>query len=107
MNKDSKRYYNYGVQKFKIGNGSDPAGFYQSFVQDEKDMGKIEDLFQRRQINEITIKTSAAVSKLKRVRVLGSKKRVATTLPVSKSLFGFSSKSSALSRIRVISSTLS
>ena len=64
MNKDSKRYYNYGVQKFKIGNGSDPAGFYQSFVQDEKDMGKIEDLFQRRQINEITIKTSAAVSKV-------------------------------------------
>jgi len=44
MNKDSKRYSNYGVQKYKIGNGSDPAGFYQEFVQDEKDMGKIEDL---------------------------------------------------------------
>lgn len=64
MNKDSKRYSNYGVQKYKIGNGSDPAGFYQEFVQDEKDMSKIEDLFKRRQINEVTIKTSAAVSKV-------------------------------------------
>lgn len=64
MNKDSKHYYNYGVQKFQIGKGPEPTGFYQTFVLDEKDEYELEDLFKKRQINEVTVRTSAAVSKV-------------------------------------------
>ena len=64
MNKNSKDGYNLGVQKYKIGNETSPAGFYQLFNKNEKDTFEIKNLFEKRQINEITIKTSAAVSKV-------------------------------------------
>ena len=64
MNKNSKDNYNFGVQKYKIGNESSPPGFYQLFNKDEKDKFEINKLFEKRQINEITVKTSAAVSKV-------------------------------------------
>lgn len=64
MNKNSKDGYNFGVQKYKIGNGTEPPGFYQLFNKNEKDKFEIKDLFEKRQINEITIKTSGAVSKV-------------------------------------------
>ena len=47
-----------------------------------------------------------AVSKLSRVRVEGSKKRVAATIPSIKCLFGFVSKRRARSKIRRISSSV-
>ena len=49
-------------------------------------------------------KRLTAVSKLNRVRVEGSKNKVAATFPSSRRRFGFSSNLAALSRIRRMSS---